>query len=64
MVAAPNPNEIKLTITTKLAFESLGLRRKVSTASVPDIAQMKRPVRNIRIVKIGSVKPITEYAGS
>ncbi|QLH82425.1 hypothetical protein [Halosimplex pelagicum] len=36
----------------------------MSTASVPDIAQMKSPVRNDRLVKNGSVNPITEYAGS
>ena len=55
---------MKLTMTTKLAFESLGLSRSVSTASVPDIVLMKSPVRNDKIVKNGSVKPITEYAGS
>jgi hypothetical protein len=64
MVAAPNPKAIKLMVTTKLAFESLGLSRNVSTASVPDIAQMKSPVKNDKHVKNGSVKPITEYAGS
>jgi hypothetical protein len=51
-------------VMMKSAFESLGLSRIVSTVSIPDIAQMKNPVKNDKLVKNGSVKPITEYAGS
>ncbi|GAA0727522.1 hypothetical protein GCM10009060_26010 [Halorubrum trapanicum] len=64
MVAAPNPRAMKLTTTTRSAFESLGLSKSVSATSVPDIVLMKSPVRNDKLVKNGSVKPITEYVGS